>query len=315
MKRRDLPLLLKTALLTTLALSPALSACVGPTPQKATGPLSVRGSVRGLEYPQHARIAIYRVSPFGVVERLHGADVTADADGRFETEPLNPDQYLFAMRAPGHPVSIVRVPVPPAPPTTLVARPPLGLAKLELTRGAETRGPLSLLLSRVDAGVPVVDRRPVSIAAATSLVEGLTPGRWTLDVLGTGATTEIDVPAGARRLVLTLDAPITPNGVEMKGRVLRSDGEPALGLAVTVRPLTVRPLTVRPLSEGGSMAGAWGRYALTNSDGGYHLVGIPPGPALLRVESRDAVFRRLPRAEVVTIPPSGRVDHSFVVDP
>ena len=80
-----------------------LGACVGPKPQEAAGPLSVRGTVRGLERPQHARIAIYRVTPYGVVSRLHGADVQVDADGRFESEILTPDLYLFAMRAPGHP--------------------------------------------------------------------------------------------------------------------------------------------------------------------------------------------------------------------
>jgi len=281
-----------------------LGACVGPKPQEAAGPLSVRGTVRGLERPQHARIAIYRVTPYGVVSRLHGADVQVDADGRFESEILTPDLYLFAMRAPGHPVSLVRVPVPPAPPVTLVAREPLGPASLEVRRAPGSRGPLSLLLSRVDEGVPVVDRRPVTVSDATSLVEGLTPGRWRVDVLGTGATTEIEVPRAAKRLKLTLTAPDLDTGAEMKGRVLRADGGPARGLAVTVRPL----------SPDGSVAQAWGRYAVTNSDGGYHLVGIPAGRALLRVESRDAVFRRLPDAEIVTIPPSGQVDRSFVVE-
>jgi len=290
-----------------LSIASLLGACAGPTPQQATGPLSVRGTIRGLEHPETARIAIYRVTPFGVVERLPGADADVDADGRFESEMLNPDLYIFALRAPGHPVSIVRVPIPPAPPVTLVARKALGLgpASLEIRRAPGSEGPLRLLLSRVEEGVPVVDRRPVTVTDSVSLIDGLTPGRWSVDVLGTGATTEIEIPKTAKLLTLTLRAPQLNAGAEMKGRVLRNDGEPASGLAVTVRML----------APDGSATESWGRYALTNSDGGYHLIGLPAGRALLRVESRDAVYWRLPGAEVVTIPPSGRLDRSFVVDP
>jgi hypothetical protein len=283
----------------------ALAACVGPTPQKPTGPLSVRGAVRGLDFPQHARIAVYRVTEGGVVERMQRADIEVDSDGRFQSEPLNPDRYLFAMRSPGRPPSIMRVRVPPAPPMTLVARAPLGQARLEIRRNADATAPVSVLLSRVDEGLPVVDRRSATVGDAVSLIEGLTPGRWRLDVLGTGSTTEIEVPEAPKHITLTLANPPIGVGAEMKGRVMRTDGSPAAGLAVTVRPL----------AEDGSAALAWGRFALTNSDGGYHLVALPPGPALLRIESRDAVFRRVPAPEIVTIPPSGGVDRSFVVAP
>lgn len=294
--------------LAVAALVPALllSACVAPTELEPTGPLAVRGVVRGLERPQHAEVAVYRVTAGGVVRRLVGADVHVDTHGRFETEPLNPDHYLFALRSPGRPVSVVRVPVPPAPPVTLVARDPVGPAKLELRRGPDAPAEMRVLLSRVEEGVPVVDRRPVTISGdAVSLVEGLTPGRWRVDVLGTGATTEIDVPDAAKTLELTVRAPPIGVGVQMKGRVLRQDGEPAAGLAVTVRPL----------NDDGTAALSWGRYAVTDSDGGYHLVAVPAGRALLRIESRDAVFRRLPSPEMVTIPPSGEIDRSFVVLP
>ncbi len=282
-----------------------LGACAGPKPLKVTGPLAVSGTVTGLKRPQHARIAIYRVSLDGVVERMHGADANADDEGRFESEPLNPASYIFALRAPGRPVSIVRVPVPPALPITLVARPPLGPARLMVSLADPSSGPRNLLLSRVEEGVPVVDRRAITVADPISIVEGLSVGRWRLDVLGTGATTEIEIPAGARRLTLDLVVPEIGVGPEMKGNVIRADGGSAQGLAVTVRPL----------AADGTIAQAWGRYALTDSDGGYHLIGLPPGRALIRLESRDAVFRRLPSPEIVVIPPSGRMDRSFVVYP
>lgn len=283
-----------------------LAGCVANPVAERPKPMPVRGHVDGMEHPEHAWIELYRMTDRGVAVRMHGAEVRPLTDGSFATTPLRPARYLFALRAPDRPVSTITVPVPPAPPARLVARDPLGAASIQLRHDVPGVEELTVLLSTTEDDAPVTDRRRVAVrTGVTSLVRGLGPGRWRLDVVGTGATTEIDVPDTAETLTFTVSPPQVGSAAEMMGRVFRADGAPAEGVAVTLHPL----------DEGTRQAASWGRYALTDSDGGYRLAGLTAGPARLRVESRDAVHRRLPRPEVVTIPPSGVVRRSFVIEP
>jgi hypothetical protein len=266
----------------------------------------LHGTVEGLPHPEHARIELYRLTGSGIVERLHGAEVTPATDGSFRTSPLLPARYLLALRADDRPVSVVTLPVPPAPAARLSAREPLGSASLEVRHDLPGVEEIELLLSQIESGVPVVDRRSARVrAGVTSLVRGLSPGKWYLDVVGAGATTELEVPDSGERLTLTISPPAVGTGAQMMGRVFREDGRPASGIAVTVRGIP----------EGSAEPAAWGRAAVTDSDGGYRLAGLPEGRALLRLECRDAVHARLPHPSIVTIPPSGVVRRSFVVGP
>ncbi len=289
----------KLALLAALL----LPACVGPFagPRTAT----VAGHVRRLPDPATARIELYRWDD-GVPVRLPGADVTPRPDGSFRTERLAPARYLLALRVADRPVSVVEALVPPGPAVDLVARDVVGRATLEIDALPGATGEQRLLLTRPEEGVPLVDRREVVVRRdATSRVRGLVPGRWRLDVVGTGATCEIDVPARETTIVLASAPPPLGSGCDVHGRVLRTDGSPAPGVAVTFRPLAADE----------SSAVAWGRYALTDFDGGYHVVGVPAGPVLVRLESRDAAVPHLPVPERLTIPPSGSLVRSFVVGP
>ena len=283
-----------------------LTACVGgpaPVPSEAQ---RLRGVVEGLERPDHARVEVFRTTDAGIVERLHGAAVTPGADGTFATSPLLPGRYLLALRAGDRPVSVITLPVPPAPHARLVARRALGNASLELRHELPDVEELAVALTHTERGVPVTDRRAVAVrAGVTSLVRGLTPGRWQLDLVTGGATTELSVPEGAGTLTYTVSPPAVGAGAQMVGRVLREDGQPARSVAVTVRGFP----------EGAETPAEWGRYALTDSDGGYRLAGLSAGRALLRIECRDAVHRRVPRPEIITIPPSGVMRRSFVVGP
>ncbi len=287
-------------------LVPLLAGCISNPTAPPPAAMRLRGEVVGLERPATARIDVYRMGDRGIAERLHGADVTPAADGSFTTSVLLPGRYLLALRAGDRPVSTITLPVPPAPYARLVARDPPGRASLELRHDLPGVKSISLLLTQPEEGVPVTDRRTVAVrAGVTSLVRGLTPGVWRLDVVGAGATTEIIVPDAEQTLLLTVSPPAVGTGAQLMGRVLREDGSRAVGLVVSVRAI----------AEGATDPADWGRYARTDSDGGYRLAGLTPGRALLRVECRDALYSRLPPPEIVTIPPSGVLRRSFVVGP
>ena len=272
---------------------------------------ALHGTVRGLARPEAARVALYRQEAPDLALRMPSADAAVDVAGRVRTAVLAAGRYVPALRAPGHPVSIVRTVVPPAPAVTIHARPAAGAALLEIRRGAGAAGASSVVLSREEEGLPVVERHVAALPAEESgavEIAGLLPGRWRVDVVGTGWTTEVDVPAAGAVTLLLDPPPLPPLGtVEVRGHVLRVDGAPAPDVAVTLRAM------VEDTATGVPSASAWGRYALTDSDGGYHVVGVPAGRTLRRLECRDAIYPGVPTPEAVAIPPSGEERRSFVL--
>jgi len=291
-------------LLPALACAVLLAGCVTSPPSAAAQ--RIRGTVVGLDRPEEAHVELFRLTSNGVAQRLHGAEAVPGSDGRFSTSLLLPGRYVLALRAPGRPPSVVTLPVPPAPEVRLVARVADPAASLELRHDVAGAAMLEVVLTRVEDGLPVPDRRRLPVPAGAPLrIDGLTPGRWSLDLVGLGVTTEVDVGAEGSLAAVVLDPPTVGSGAPMIGRVLREDGSPARGVAVTVRSYP----------EGTLAPSAWGRSTLTDSDGGYRLVGLPSGRVLVRVECREAVQTRLPKPAVMSIPPSGVVRRSFVVGP
>lgn len=291
-------------LLPALACAALLAGCVTNPPPEAAQ--RIRGTVVGLDRPEDAQVEVFRLVSSGVAQRLHGAEAVPGSDGRFSTSLLLPGRYVLALRAPGRPPSLVTLPVPPAPEARLVARRADPAASLEVHHDVPGVATLDVILTRVEDGLPVPDRRRLQVSAgAPERIDGLTPGRWSVDLVGLGATTEVEVGTDGALRTVALDPPAVGLGAPMIGRVLREDGSPARGVAVTVRSYpegTVAPAT-------------WGRSTLTDSDGGYRLVGLPTGRVLVRVECRDTVHTRLPKPAVMSIPPSGVVRRSFIVGP
>ena len=293
------------AQLVVAALPVLATGCVSNPTVPQPRPMTLSGTVTGLAHPEAARVDLYRMTEKGVPRRMHGAGVVPAADGSFETTALLPAKYLLALRAEGRPVSVVSVPVPPSPAARLVARDPIGHVGLELRHDVPGVETLRVLLSSVEAGLPVTDRREVEIRAGrATLVPALTPGAWQLDVLGTGATTSVQIPDAGPTQVLMVSPPAVGTAGVLMGRVIRVTGEPAVGVAVSAHSV----------SAGSTSTAAWGRFAVTDSDGGYRLEGLTAGANLLRVTCRDGVHHRLPAPAMVTIPPSGVVRRSFVVE-
>ncbi len=310
--------LLGTGLLGTVLLGAGLltAACTSPPTPSESQVLPIQGRVEGLDATiTDAAIEVSRIER-GVAYPVVGLQTTLRPNGSFTTELVAPGRYIVALRIPDRPPSEVAVRVPPAPPVTLRLAPPLGELSLEVRPSASIasasshsvppRTELECVLTRAVSPGRVPDRRTLRLSgAAPAAFGGLTPGSWRLDVPAWGATTDLFLAETAQPSVFSVPLELAELGTaEVFGRVIRLDGSPVRGVAVTARP---------PSSSDQELP-SWGRYALTDSDGEYRIHGIPAGPTMLSVENRHAVFARLPDPVEITISPSGSAYRGFVID-
>jgi len=286
-----------------LAVAALVAGCKGPS----LGPTSagtVHGRIEGVQkFDQECAVQVYRLDEAGLPTPDPFETVAPDATGKFMTRVLSPGRYRVVYRHPAGPPSAVSVRVPSD--TDAVLRPLVvpGLVQLRVT----TIGP-SMRCRLTEAapadGIPDV-REIVARSDAPVFVRGIRPGRWYVDLPETGATTEIDVPKGETLRELLIDPPPAVPGGAVSGEVRRIDGLAGAWMVVSARPLTAS----------GQSAARWGRFAATDRSGSYRVVGIPPGPCLVRVECRELPVRVLPSPNTPTIPPSGEIQLGFVVEP
>jgi hypothetical protein len=202
---------------------------------------------------------------------------------------------------------VAHVGVPPTGEALLLSAPPIGGARIVLS--APAAGPASLRC-RLAASEPrggVLDLREVVLAPGDEVeVRGLSPGTWKLDVVNSAATTELTVAPGEAPQRFLVDPPLvlTSGGV-IGGTVLAGDGSPARGVVVSGWSM----------SPDGVQLETWGRQSEVGADGRFQLLGLRPGLGIVRVELRGAAHRVLPEPEMIEIPPSGRLERAFRVDP
>lgn len=284
----------------------ALAACRSPGPLDGPEVGALHGRIAGTEPPPAgARVQVYRLDPDGRPTPDPFATVTPGADGRFATGALSPGRYRVVYRRPGGPPSISTVRVPTSEALSIRPVAETGLVELRVTAppGAGTVR-CRLTEARPKDGVPDVREFSCSAGAEAS-VAGVRPGRWWLDLPDLGATTEVEVASGLGLAALSVDVPFAETGGVATGVVRQADGAAGAWLVIAARPL----------DSTADAASRWGRYAITDRAGRYRIVGIPPGPALLRVECRESPARILPAPQIVTIPPSGTIEMGFVVEP
>jgi hypothetical protein len=284
----------------------ALAGCRSPGPLDGPRVGAIHGRIAGVEGPPPAaRVQIYRLDEGGRPTPDPFESVLPDADGRFTTGALSPGRYRIVYRRPGGPPSITTIRVPTTEPVVLRPLVEEGLVALSVrtpAQGQQLR--CRLTEARPEDGIP--DIREFTCAGDSIVpVVGVRPGRWWLDLPDLGATTEVVVERGVAVRDLTIDVPPAESGGVATGVVRQIDGAAGAWLVVSARPL----------DESGETAIRWGRYAITDRSGRYRIVGIPPGPTLLRIECRESPARILPAAQIVVIPPSGTVEMGFVVEP
>jgi hypothetical protein len=288
-------------------LAAALAACRSPAPPEP-GAGFLRGKVTGVQsFPATARVQVYRVDPQGIPTPDPFELAPVDKVGRFRTHDLLPGNYRLVYRGAEGPPAVCTTRVPTE--LDVVLRPLVtdGLVQLRLGLNATFTEPVRCRLTEAEPpGGDIPDVRDVRCAPFSPLfVRGMRPGRWYVDLPELGATTEIVLPETDVLRELDLDPPLIESGAILSGEVRRTDGDGAAWVIVAVRPLP----------EPGASATAWGRFAVTDRAGRFQVIGIPPGPSLVRVECREVRYRIPGSAEFVTIPPSGRVSRGFVVEP
>lgn len=293
----------RTAVLAAAAV--LLAACAASSSWSRPSPGRLRGKIEGVRNPSAAaRVQVYGLDEDGLVTRAPHESVPVDADGRFATRPLSPGRYRIIYRDPAAPPSVTTVRVPVESP--VVMHRVTGSDLVELRALTAASQPLDCRLTSEARVEGVADVREFRCSPEReAVVRGLRPGRWRIDVLGVGATTEIDLPAGSSAREVTIDPPPVGEGGSVIGQVRRLDGRGAGSFFVTARPL----------DPSRAAAERWGRFAETDGEGAYRIVGIPPGEALVRVECREVLARILPAARRVTIPPSGALVQGFLVEP
>ncbi len=286
----------------------ALAACTAPrSVASEQAPGTIAGRLEGASsLSPGSRVEVYCEGPGSTAVPLPFADAKLDTLGRFRTGPLPPGRYVLVWRGDEAPPSITatRVPAPgPAEMQPIVAS---GLVQLRIDLPAAAREPVRCRLTEAAPPERVPDRRDVLVEPRSPrFVRGLRPGRWRIDLPTVGASTEIDLPAGVSQRQVSLDFPPIAPGAELDGRVTLLDGSPCGPVAVTARRV----------SEPGSGGEAWARFAMTDAEGRYRILGLPPGPCMVRVEDREVLYQILPAGRIVEIPPSGKVDLGFVVEP
>ena len=268
-------------------------------------PGRVHGRVEGAQrVPQGAYVQVLRIDRDGVAIPDPFERVTPDALGRFSTDVLSPGRYRLVLRRPDAPPSAVTVRVPTH--ELAVLRSPLGVDGVTLAVRSKEREPVRCVLTEVSPESGLADVREFEATdRLPATVRGLRPGRYYLDLPGRGLTTELDVPAGAPQRDLVLDPPDAGGTGGVAGQVRRTGGDAAAWVVVAARPL----------GENGAPAERWGRYATTDRTGSFALAGVPPGRALVRVESRGWAAGVLPAPRAVAIPPSGMIELGFEVGP
>jgi hypothetical protein len=288
---------------TVLALAALVAGCKGP----ALGPTSagtVHGRIEGVQkFDKDCVVQVYRLDEAGLPTPDPFETVSPDATGKFATRVLSPGRYRVVYRQPIGPPSALSVRVPYETETVLRPLVVPGLVQLKVTTTV-----VSLRCRLTEAapadGIPDV-REFGARSDAPVFIRGIRPGHWYLDLPETGATTEIDVPGTEALRELVVDPPPASPGGAVYGEVRRIDALAGAWMVVSARPL----------SPSGESASRWGRYASTDRSGAYRIVGIPPGPCLVRVECREVPVRILPSPNVATIPPSGAIQLGFVVEP
>jgi hypothetical protein len=271
-------------------------------------PQRVEGRVEGAtDLPADAHVAVYRMDEHGLPVPLAGERPVPDARGAFATSLMAPGRYVLALRSVALAPSLTTVSVPPASPATLRAHSTQRGLELSLALAGEAPAALEVRLTEARTLADVPDRRECVLAPGEArTVRYLAPGLWRLDLPALGATADVALwrdDAESRRLELT--APAATVGSEVFGVVIRLDGSPAPGVAVTVRPMR----------DDGGAAEPWGRYALTDAAGHFRVAGVRAGEALVRVETRDVPYALLPPPRRVRIPPSGTLEMGFLVRP
>jgi hypothetical protein len=282
-----------------------LAAGCAATPPGSPSAGAIRGRIEGVQrFDSEAVVQVYRFDDAGLPTPDPFETIAPDPNGRFSTRVLSPGRYRIVYRHPDGPPSEVSVRV--AGDTEAVLRPLYveGLVQLRVLGPRGTAVRCRLTEADPNGGIPDV-RDFTTRADAPVFLRGIRPGRWYLDLPEAGATTEVDVPSGASLQDLAVDPPPSQSGSVVCGEVRRVDALPGAWLVVTARPVPAP----------GSSAARWGRYATTDRSGGYRIVGIPPGTALVRVECREVAVRVLPAAQTTSIPPSGEVQLGFVVEP
>jgi hypothetical protein len=271
----------------------------------ATG--AVSGTIEGAQsFPGDARVQVYRIDESGIPVPDPFESVRVDRLGKFTTRVLTPGRYRLVYRSLEAPPSTAAAKVPPDFRVTLRPLVAAGLAQLRVTAARPDAEPARCRLTEAEPGGDLPDVREFRCApGAPVLLRGLRPGRWYLDLPDVGATTEIVLPRRDPLRELELDPPAIAATASLTGQVLRISGTGAPWAVVSARPLTAS----------GEAGAAWGRYAVTDRAGMFRIVGIPPGPALVRVECREVRYVLLPAAQVVAIPPSERASIGFVVEP
>ncbi len=286
----------------TLVVVAALAACRS-TEIAGPAPAAVHGKIQGAQtFGEGASVQVYRIDDAGLPTPDPFETVRPDRLGRFTTRVLSPGRYRLVYRSADAPPAIASANVPLD--TQVVLR-PLVEAGLVQVRAKSSGDSYRCRLTEMKPPDGVPDLREFSCSARDAvLLRGLRRGRWALDLPDLGATTEVEVSGGGDLSELVVDPPPMVVGASMTGEVRRADGAGAPWMVVSARPL----------GTSGVSAQRWGRFATTDVSGLYRIVGIPPGPTLVRVECREAPARILPAAQVVDIPPTGLVHLGFVVE-
>lgn len=267
----------------------------------------IEGRVLADPIPADARVEIHRRDDYGLATPLVGFDVRPDGLGHFRTQPLPIGRYLVVLRSREVPPAVSNVRLPQKGPLVLRAPLPSGGSTIVLTSPASRTESLRCRLAAPAPRSGVLDLREVVLAPGQDvMLHGVEPGLWKLDVTNSAATTELAVAPGDAPQRFLVDPPLpapTDSGVE--GTVLARDGVGARGVVVSAWSMSTDGVTLE----------TWGRQSEVGPDGRFQVRGLRPGRGMVRVELRGASHRLLPAPEMIEIPPSGKVERAFRVDP
>jgi hypothetical protein len=288
------------------ALFGALAACATP-PDAPPGLARARGRILADPLPADARIEVLRRDDLGLASPLVGFDVVPDRLGHFRTQPLAPGRYVLVLRSRDVPPAFANVRLPASDDVVLRPELPSGGVSIVLFTPAAREGPLRCRLVAPTPHGGVLDvRELVLIPGQDVAISGIAPGTWRIDATNSAATAELVVRPGATPQRFVIDPPLPAPGTGgVEGTVTRRDGSAPRAVLVSAWPRA---------DDGRSLV-PWGRYGQVGREGKFEVLGLPAGAAMIRVEQRAAAHRLVPPPEMIEIPPSGRVERAFVVDP